>query len=206
MRVRHLLRWSGSRTHRTGRSPPEQHLCPFRGILQADAFTGYDRLFSAELEGGALTEVACRAHAQKKSTMYISAAKVRRQKKPWSESVNCTPSRMKYGDYQSQSVLQSGSSEEKRYWRRCMNGWWRRIARCRKIQTTEANNNTAEITLRAVYLRKKNMHFGSAHGGEYGSRPAVEHYRSGSVSAPYPQCTAWMVDELMPFKIVFTNK
>ncbi|MBM2926002.1 transposase, partial [Escherichia coli] len=26
---------------------PEQHLCPFRGILQADAFNGYDRLFSA---------------------------------------------------------------------------------------------------------------------------------------------------------------
>ncbi len=74
MRVRHLLRWSGSRTHRTGRSPPEQHLCPFRGILQADAFTGYDRLFSAELEGGALTEVACRAHAQRKiHDVYISS-------------------------------------------------------------------------------------------------------------------------------------
>ncbi|EHX89921.1 putative transposase [Escherichia coli DEC14C] len=29
--------------------------------------------------------------------------------------VNCTPSRMKYGDYQSQSVLQPGSSEAKRY-------------------------------------------------------------------------------------------
>ncbi|MDL6354472.1 transposase, partial [Escherichia coli] len=35
-------------------------------ILQADAFTGYDRLFSAEREGGALTEVACWAHARRK--------------------------------------------------------------------------------------------------------------------------------------------
>ncbi len=83
MRVRHLLRRSGSRTHRTGRGPPaEQHLRPFRGILQVDAFTGYDRLFSAEREDGALTEVACWTHAGEKSTMYTSAAKVRRQKKP----------------------------------------------------------------------------------------------------------------------------
>ncbi|MDL7606967.1 transposase, partial [Escherichia coli] len=41
-----------------------------RGILQADAFTGYDRLFSAEREGGALTEVACWAHARR---IYISS-------------------------------------------------------------------------------------------------------------------------------------
>ena len=82
MWVRHLLQRSGSRTRRTGRETPEQHLRPFRGILQADAFTGYDRLFSAEREGGALTEVACWAHARRKSTMYTSAAKVRRQKKP----------------------------------------------------------------------------------------------------------------------------
>lgn len=72
---RHLLQRSGSRTRRTGRGPPpEQHLCPFRGILQADAFTGYDRLFSAEREGGALTEVACWAHARRKiHDVYISS-------------------------------------------------------------------------------------------------------------------------------------
>ncbi|MGG5040814.1 IS66 family transposase, partial [Escherichia coli] len=52
---------------------PEQHLRPFRGILQADAFTGYDRLFSAEREGGALTEAGCWAHARRKiHDVYIS--------------------------------------------------------------------------------------------------------------------------------------
>ncbi len=50
---------------------PEQHLRPFRGILQADEFTGYNRLFSAEREGGALTEVACWAHARRKITRCI---------------------------------------------------------------------------------------------------------------------------------------
>ncbi|EHX83864.1 hypothetical protein ECDEC14C_4682, partial [Escherichia coli DEC14C] len=43
-------------------------------ILQADAFTGYDRLFSAEREGSALTEVACWAHARRKiHDVYISS-------------------------------------------------------------------------------------------------------------------------------------
>lgn len=52
---------------------PEQHLRPFRGILQADAFNGYDRLFIAEREGGALTEAGCWAHARRKiHDVYIS--------------------------------------------------------------------------------------------------------------------------------------
>ncbi len=83
MRVRHLLRRSGSRTHRTGRKHPEQHLRPFRGILQADAFTGYDRLFSAEREGSALTEVACWAHARRKiHDVYISSKKCDGRRSP----------------------------------------------------------------------------------------------------------------------------
>ncbi|WP_169752089.1 IS66 family transposase, partial [Escherichia coli] len=57
--------WFAYSPNRQGKHP-EQHLRPFRGILQADAFTGYDRLFSAEREGGALTEVACWAHARRK--------------------------------------------------------------------------------------------------------------------------------------------
>ena len=53
---------------------PEQHLRLFRGILQADAFCGYDRLFSAEREGGALTEAGFWAHAWRKIyDVYISS-------------------------------------------------------------------------------------------------------------------------------------
>ncbi len=53
MWVRHLLQWSGSRTRRTrqGEVIPEQHLrLPVSG---GGCLTGYDRLFSAEREGGA---------------------------------------------------------------------------------------------------------------------------------------------------------
>ncbi|HEC7514628.1 TPA: transposase [Salmonella enterica subsp. enterica serovar Muenchen] len=45
---------------------PQQHLRHYHGVLQADAFAGYDRLFSAERDGGPLIEAACWAHAGRK--------------------------------------------------------------------------------------------------------------------------------------------
>ncbi len=52
---------------------PQQHLRHYHGVLQADAFAGYDRLFSPEREGGPLTEAACWAHARRKiHDVYIS--------------------------------------------------------------------------------------------------------------------------------------
>ncbi len=85
MWVRHLLQRSGSRTRRTGRgkTPGATPPPPSGGILQADAFTGYDRLFSAEREGGALTEVACWAHARRKiHDVYISSKKCDGRRSP----------------------------------------------------------------------------------------------------------------------------
>ena len=79
MPVRQNLRRSGSPTHRTIRGKyPEQHLRPFRADLQADAFAGYDRLFSAEREGGgALTgsRMLGLTRGAKSTTMYISSTK-----------------------------------------------------------------------------------------------------------------------------------
>lgn len=50
-----------------------EHLRHYHGVLQANAFAGYDRLFSAEREGGPLTEAACWAHERRKiHDVYIS--------------------------------------------------------------------------------------------------------------------------------------
>jgi|GEM_PF-1822993 hypothetical protein len=38
----------------------------FHGVLQADAYTGYDQLFSDERKGGTLKEAACWVHARRK--------------------------------------------------------------------------------------------------------------------------------------------
>src|SRR4051812_13302732 len=45
---------------------PERHLAGFAGILQADAYAGFDRLYAPERESGPILEAACRAHARRK--------------------------------------------------------------------------------------------------------------------------------------------
>src|SRR3954454_18809316 len=45
---------------------PERHLAGFSGILQADAYAGFDRLYAAERGPGPILEAACWAHARRK--------------------------------------------------------------------------------------------------------------------------------------------
>ncbi|CAJ1281395.1 IS66 family transposase ISEc23 [Escherichia coli] len=106
--------WFAYSPNRQGKHP-EQHLRPFRGILQADAFTGYDRLFSAEREGGALTEAACWAHARRKiHDVYISSKSATAEEalKRISELYAIED---EIRGLPSQSVLPSGNSEAKCY-------------------------------------------------------------------------------------------
>jgi transposase len=44
---------------------PEQHLRSFSGILQADAYSGYNRLYDPSREEGAITPALCWAHARR---------------------------------------------------------------------------------------------------------------------------------------------
>jgi hypothetical protein len=41
---------------------PQQHLAKFQGILQADAFAGFDKLY----EDGTIQEAPCMAHIRRK--------------------------------------------------------------------------------------------------------------------------------------------
>ncbi|HEX5713878.1 MAG TPA: IS66 family transposase [Solirubrobacterales bacterium] len=45
---------------------PERHLDGFAGILQADAYSGFNRLFEPDREPGPAIEAACWAHARRK--------------------------------------------------------------------------------------------------------------------------------------------
>lgn len=45
---------------------PETHLASFSGILQADAFAGYNRLYEPGRSPGPITEAPCWAHARRK--------------------------------------------------------------------------------------------------------------------------------------------
>jgi transposase len=45
---------------------PEEHLAKYAGILQADAYAGYNKLYREDREAGRIVEAACWAHARRK--------------------------------------------------------------------------------------------------------------------------------------------
>jgi transposase len=45
---------------------PEQHLRDYAGILQADAYAGFNRLYQADRKPGPITEASCWAHGRRK--------------------------------------------------------------------------------------------------------------------------------------------
>ena len=49
-----------------GGEHPQQHLAGFAGLMQADAYAGFNRLYEAARKGGPLVEAACWAHARRK--------------------------------------------------------------------------------------------------------------------------------------------
>jgi hypothetical protein len=46
---------------------PVKHLKQFSGVLQADAFAGYNSLYNEDREGGRIIEAACWSHARRKA-------------------------------------------------------------------------------------------------------------------------------------------
>ncbi|WP_096260710.1 IS66 family transposase [Escherichia coli] len=158
-----------------------------------DAFSGYDRLFSAEREGGALTEVACWAHARRKiHDVYISSKSATAEEAlkriselyaiedeirglPESERLAVRQQRSKVllTSLHEWMVEKNGTlSKKSRLGEACsyVLNQWDALCYYSDDGLAEADNNAAERALRAVCLGKKNfMFFGSDHGGERGA-------------------------------------
>jgi transposase len=49
-----------------GGAHPEQHLAGYAGLMQADAYAGFGRLYEATRKGGPVIEAACWAHGRRK--------------------------------------------------------------------------------------------------------------------------------------------
>ena len=49
-----------------GGEHPERHLAGYAGLMQADAYAGFNRLYEADRKGGPIVEAACWAHARRK--------------------------------------------------------------------------------------------------------------------------------------------
>ena len=49
-----------------GGEHPDQHLAGYAGLMQADAYAGFIKLYEANRKGGPIIEAACWAHARRK--------------------------------------------------------------------------------------------------------------------------------------------
>ncbi|MEA9393629.1 IS66 family transposase [Acerihabitans sp. TG2] len=173
---------------------PKHHLRFFQGVLQADAYTGYDQLFSAKREGGALKEAACMAHARRKihdvyirtkkagtaedalariRELYVIEAEIRGltvEERLKARQVRSKPLLASLHDWIQEKMLmlsrKSGLGEAFQY----MLNQWDALSYYCENGLVEIDNNAAERTLRAVTLGRKNyLFFGSDHGGDRGA-------------------------------------
>jgi transposase len=172
---------------------PQQRLRHYHAVLQADAFAGYDRLFSAEHESGPLTEAACWAHARRKiHDVYISTQTTTAEEAlkricelyAVEEEIRGLPTAERLAARQSQSkplltslhvwLVEKSTTLSKKSRRGeaftyALNQWDALCYYC-DDGLAEPDNNAAERALRAVCLGKKNyIFFGSDHGGERGA-------------------------------------
>ena len=63
-------------------SHPEQHLAGYSGILQADAYAGFNKLYEPDRKPGPITEAGCWAHARRKLFELADIASKARNQKP----------------------------------------------------------------------------------------------------------------------------
>ena len=61
---------------------PEQHLAGYSGILQADAYAGFNALYKADRKPGPITQAGCWAHARRKLFELADIASKARDQKP----------------------------------------------------------------------------------------------------------------------------
>jgi hypothetical protein len=59
---------------------PQAHLAQYSSILQADAFSGYNKLYEPDRKPGPITEAACWAHARRKFFELADLTKIAKRK------------------------------------------------------------------------------------------------------------------------------
>ena len=165
---------------------PKAHLSTFRGVLQADAYAGFDQIY----EAGNIREAACWAHVRRKfydlleahksavaqealrriGELYAIEADIRGRKPEERRRVRTERSRPLLESLKKwfEETLQklSKKSDTTRAIRYAVERWEALLRYCDDGQL-EVDNNAAERALRAVALGRKNYLFaGSDRGGQ----------------------------------------
>jgi len=165
---------------------PQTHLKDFHGILQADAYAGYGKLY----ESGKIQEAACWAHVRRKfydlhvarpspltesalakiAALYAIEAEIRGAPPDQRRAIRQTRSRPLLADLQrwmnAQLAMLSRKSETTLAIQYALNRW-SALTRFADDGRIEIDNNAAERSLRGIALGRKNFLFlGSDAGGE----------------------------------------
>jgi transposase len=177
--------WFAYSPNRQGRHP-QSHLSGFSGVLQADAFAGYNEVYA----DGRVKEAACMAHARRKvhdlhvrtatptttealrriGQLYAIEAQIRGQPPEERRRIRQQQARPLLDDLEAwlrQRLLRlSTQSDTTKAINYLLNQWQALIYYC-DDGVAEIDNNIAENALRSVCLGRKNFLFlGADSGGE----------------------------------------
>ena len=181
--------WFAYSPDRKGRHP-RAHLKPFRGILQADGYAGFERLFNPADPDHPIKEVACWAHVRRKfydlhvatdsplaeaalkqiGELYDIEAEIRGQPPDVRREIRQARAGPKL-DALRNWMLAALTQVSKKSALAGAIGYalsrWQALVRYRDDGRVEIDNNAAERALRTVALGRKNYLFaGSDAGGE----------------------------------------
>src|SRR6266567_62296 len=162
---------------------PERHLREFQGSLQADAYAGFNQLYK---EDGRIQEIACWAHVRRKfydlqqahaspiagevldriAALYAIEGEIRGRPPDQRQQVRQTRARpllQSLRDWFEVSLPKLSRKSDTTMVIRYALGLWAALTRYCDDGRLEIDNNTAERTLRAVALGRKNYLFGRTH-------------------------------------------
>jgi transposase len=169
---------------------PRMHLKNFRGVLQADGYAGFDRLFNDADAQHPIKEAACWAHARRKfydihqatqsplalealtriGELYAIEEQIRGQPPDVRQQVRAMHAQPKLDKLHTWMVQTRSSLSKKSDLAGAIHyalSRWRALTRYCEDGCIEIDNNAAERSLRAIALGRKNYLFaGSDAGGE----------------------------------------
>lgn len=177
--------WFAYSPNRQGQHP-QAHLAGFSGVLQADAFPGYDKIYT----DGRVKEVACMAHARRKihdlharkatptttealhriGELYAIEAQIRGQLPDERQRIRQQQSRPLLNSLEAwlreRLLTLSTQSDTTKAINYMLNQWEALVYYC-DDGIAEIDNNIAENALRGCCLGRKNfLFFGADSGGE----------------------------------------
>lgn len=192
---------------------PQRHLSEYRGVLQADAYGGYDALY----ESGGVTEAACLAHARRKindehvrrptdltqealkriAALYAIEADIRGSPEETRLAVrkekSCSLMQSLYDWIQVQLKTLSVHAEMAKAFGYMLKQWDALNVFCSDGRV-EIDNNICENALRCVALGRRNyLFFGSDRGGE---AAAIIYSLLGTCKLNGVEPEAWLRDVL----------